>query len=528
MSAALALLASCQRQDIETGDMSGLMPAGEGLVSASLTASFVQTKVTYSETTSMNLKPSWTEGDIVIGFDQDKRNYSFTVSSVDADGNATLEGSTPLNCTLHLIYLCGATTAEITSGSLPVDYTGQAGDRTMPAVMIADGEVRIGTGNFQFTNAGAVIGIDAVKGVPAGSTINRITVSGENLSSAAVSLDEVSGKLKLAATVLTDDSISTAEGFTATVSDDGKGTLESKPVFIAVPAGAKVREVSVVAGGTAYAYTLPSPVTVAKCQYTYVSGQPFKIKTADALPGLFSISEDKQVRFSRGLLVATVDASGTPMAWKFAENQYDRLLEGGANKTIGKTAGDVDLFGWSTDAENNNWGIHTKTATTEGYTDGNFKDWGIAYCTYKGIAKTDTWRTLTATNGSKEWDYLLFSRPNSTNLRKCNVKVCGVEKCLILAPDNWDITSNPLKAEYSTTTSPTWEEAQAAGLVCLPMSGWRVGFNITDTSYGQYWASNFNTTDHGCRMFFDWGQPYTNTVHRHYGCLVRLVTDAKE
>ena len=276
MSAALALLASCQRQDIETGDMSGLMPAGEGLVSASLTASFVQTKVTYSETTSMNLKPSWTEGDIVIGFDQDKRNYSFTVSSVDADGNATLEGSTPLNCTLHLIYLCGADKDDIKSGSLLVDYTGQAGDGTMPAVMVADGEVAFGSGNFHFRNAGAVIGINATKGVPNGSIISKITVYGDNISAATITLS--SNKLALTAGGDTNESISTDELSGVTVSDEA-GVL-SKQVLIAVPAGAKVREVLAEVDNDTfscgYSYTLATPATLAANQYTYVAGKTFK------------------------------------------------------------------------------------------------------------------------------------------------------------------------------------------------------------------------------------------------------------
>lgn len=243
---------------------------------------------------------------------------------------------------------------------------------------------------------------------------------------------------------------------------------------------------------------------------------------ADALPGLFSVSTSKKVRFSSGNLVATVDASGNPTAWKFAENQYDCLQTGGANLKIGTTAGDVDLFGWSTQTDN--WGL--KISNIDDDFTGNFKDWGIAYCNYKKIADNTTWRTMTSGNNS-EWDYLLNRRAQATNLRKTNVKICGIEKCLILAPDNWDFTSNPLQQEYSSNTTPTWEQAQAAGLVCLPWSQYRNNTALYNTDYAYYWASNSTANNNGYVMDFAYSINIT-TCYRHYGCLVRLVTDAKE
>ena len=71
---------------------------------------------------------------------------------------------------------------------------------------------------------------------------------------------------------------------------------------------------------------------------------PQKKLPEGALPGEFSISAAKKVHFSQGNLVATVNASGVPVAWKFATKQHDYLGEGGANHTIGSSAGDVDLF----------------------------------------------------------------------------------------------------------------------------------------------------------------------------------------
>ena len=85
----------------------------------------------------------------------------------------------------------------------------------------------------------------------------------------------------------------------------------------------------------------------AKVKVSLIAIKP-KVLPAGALPGEFSVSADKKVYFSQGNLVATIDATGAPTAWKFATNQYDCLGEGGANKTIGVAAGDIDFFGWST------------------------------------------------------------------------------------------------------------------------------------------------------------------------------------
>ena len=267
--AALGILTSCQEQ--------GLVPFSDSkeLVPVTLTASFVQTKVSYTPTSAKNLKPSWEADDKVIGFDGNNNTYEFTVTDVNAtSGAATLTGTAPANCTLHLIYLCGAAKGDITSGSLSVSYDGQAGDNTIPAVMLADGKVTFGSGDFHFSNAGAVIGIDAVKGVPNGSTISKITVFGDNLAAANIALND--SKLALTATEAVGESISTGTLTGVTVTDEA-GTLNNT-VFIAVPAGAKVSKVSLDVESKTYSYELNAPESLTANQYTYVSGKKFKSK----------------------------------------------------------------------------------------------------------------------------------------------------------------------------------------------------------------------------------------------------------
>lgn len=273
-AAMLGILASCQEQGLESPE------TGQELVPVTLSASFseIDTKVSYIEEDNGSnylLKPVWEKDtDSVIGFDGDGNKYTFIVSDVDASGVATLSGDAPASCTLHLIYLCGATAESITGNSMTVSYASQSGDKTMPAVMLADGTVAYGTGSFEFHNAGAVIGIKAVNGVPNGSTISKITVSGENLSAASICLNGSS--LKLTATEKSGDSISITPGGLTVTNDNG--TLSSiDPILIAVPAGAVVNKVSATTTdkGT-FDFTLASPSTLAANQYSYVKNQKFK------------------------------------------------------------------------------------------------------------------------------------------------------------------------------------------------------------------------------------------------------------
>ncbi len=154
----------------------------------------------------------------------------------------------------------------------------------------------------------------------------------------------------------------------------------------------------------------------------------FVVPDSSPLSGEFSVSATKKVRFSKGNLVASIDANRNPIAWKFAAHQYDCIGEGGANKTIGTAAGYVDLFGWSTTASSNNWGIHT--STTDEYIKGDFKDWSNAI-------DNGTWRTLK----TEEWQYLLGNSGQRAFKYLYPSKVCGVENCLVLLPDDYDNTN---------------------------------------------------------------------------------------
>ena len=225
-----------------------------------------------------------------------------------------------------------------------------------------------------------------------------------------------------------------------------------------------------------------------------------------ALKGEFSVSAAKKVHFSKGNLVATIDATGAPTAWKFSAHQYEYIGANVANTKIGKEAGDVDFFGWSTDATLNNWGIHTKIAATKNFTTGNFKDWG------KAVGDGDTWRTLS----KNEWTYLF------NNHSKKWATVNGV-KGYVIAPDG-----------FAGTLSDTYADDAALAadnLVFLPAAGDRVSFSVTVVgSDGFYWSSTKSGSEdeEAYDLHFTGSSVYPNrTDYRCIGCSVRLVTESK-
>ena len=235
--ALIALLASCVEEQFPDSEV---IPGfqSDALVPTEIVATLETTKASYNEIEAgavFNLRPKWEVGDEIIALDEDGADYKFTVKTVNEDNSAILSGKAPADCQLHLIFCPG-----INASNLTVDYTAQTGAQTtMPAVMLSDGEVQNGTGTFHFRNAGGIVGISAVKGIPQGTTVTKITVSGENLSAATIAIS--SSALTLTATPKSDDAIS-VNGLNLTV-DDANGTL-STPVLIAVPAGAVIAKVS--------------------------------------------------------------------------------------------------------------------------------------------------------------------------------------------------------------------------------------------------------------------------------------------
>ena len=239
--------------------------------------------------------------------------------------------------------------------------------------------------------------------------------------------------------------------------------------------------------------------------------------------GAFSVSNSKQVTFSPGNL----QYHPANDEWRFAESQTDYIGE--ANSNISETYyGWLDLFGWSTSA--NNFGV--STSTNENDYSGSFVDWGTNKI---GNDTPDTWRTLT----SDEWDYLLNTRTNASDLRGV-AQVNGVNG-LILLPDAWVCPEGiafksgfhssygaAYYAAYQTFTAEQWSKLESEGAVFLPAAGMRFGWNVSYVQYyGDYWSATeyYDVSKYALR--FDFGSDGEKTCGsgRFNGQSVRLVKD---
>jgi len=234
-----------------------------------------------------------------------------------------------------------------------------------------------------------------------------------------------------------------------------------------------------------------------------------------AISGVFSVSDSKQVYFSKGNL--RYESS----KWSFFDNQYDYYTDYSADAW--------DKFGWSTSATD--YGKNTSTSNST-YS-GDFVDWGATMGT--------GWFTLT----SAEWTYLFNTRSASTvggteNGRYAKAKVNDVQG-VILFPDTYthpDGVTAPtgVNAEDATGwngnsyTAADWTKMESAGCVFLPAAGTRNGTAMNGPgTYGYYWSATPNTTGTAYRVYSnsDYLSP-ENSTNRRFGISVRLVQATSE
>ena len=231
-----------------------------------------------------------------------------------------------------------------------------------------------------------------------------------------------------------------------------------------------------------------------------------------AISGVFSVSDGKQVYFSKGNL------RYASSKWSFFDNQYDYYTSYSADAW--------DHFGWSTSATT--YGMST-SSNNDDYS-GDFVDWGATM----GAG----WRTLT----SDEWAYLLKTRSASTvngteNGRYAKAKVNDVGG-VILFPDTYthpDGVAAPTGVnatdeygwEGNSYTAADWTKMESAGCVFLPAAGCRYGSEMIGLgSYGYYGSATPDGADYAYRVKFNSGslEP-ANSINRCLGCSVRLVQE---
>lgn len=270
-----------------------------------------------------------------------------------------------------------------------------------------------------------------------------------------------------------------------------------------------VRAYAINAKGTAYGSDLSFTTSATS---TYPNG---------VLPGIFSVSYSKKIRFAQGNL----QYNGRNEYWRFADHQWEHLGNNGQATSIYATR---DLFAWGTsgwDCGNtyympydfnlqgaNLYGPPGTNSLTGQYAN---SDWGVYNAIVNGGNRPNQWRTLT----SNEWTYVFKSRSASTvngvNNARYMMAVVHDEFGVILFPDTYNHPSGvtaPKKQNINVSHVYTnsfnkygeadWLQMENAGCVFLPLTGIMGDNEVIQEYRGAYWSStsftehnNYGTTD---------------------------------
>lgn len=236
-----------------------------------------------------------------------------------------------------------------------------------------------------------------------------------------------------------------------------------------------------------------------------------------AINGLFSVSETKQVWFSKGNLQYQASTN----TWHFASKQYKYIGEGNENISY-NYSGWIDLFCWGTSGYNHGAVCYQPWSTSETnldycaygistdhlYDQNGQADWGYNAISNGGNQENSGWRTLSR----DEWVHVISSRTASmvngtANARFAKAKVAGVFG-IIMFPD---VYSHPVGVAQPTginsMSNTGWNGnnysaadftlMEANGAVFLPAAGSRKGNSVdwyqpypVVGSDGYYWSAS--------------------------------------
>ena len=308
----------------------------------------------------------------------------------------------------------------------------------------------------------------------------------------------------------------------------------------------------------------------------FVPDDPFSPWPNGTSPGLFTVGEGRQVRFSQGNLQYCPDDD----IWRFAEHQWDFVggpwwdeqldyMDFGTvyangvkcdNTLTGRYySGWIDLFCWGTSGwDNGNVYYHPYDYADEVFNFfgpvGNYdltgeyaqSDWGVYNTISNGSSRQ--WRTPSA----DEYNYLLFERETPSGIRFAMAIVAGV--CgLVVLPDDWNASTYNLQAVNSNTyydanviSGASWLDVlEPAGAVFMPSAGdtmadykpsgmtelYYMGNSesFKEDCFGCYWTTTCveGSVDYASYLIFSGG--YSLRIGERLRCRgisVRLVSDA--
>lgn len=252
---------------------------------------------------------------------------------------------------------------------------------------------------------------------------------------------------------------------------------------------------------------------------------------------LFSVSDDRQVRFGRGNLQYRASTN----TWRMAEHQFDYI--GSDNRKISSTYDNwIDLFGYGTSGWESGASAYQPYSSVALYSSyypggswendltGDYAeaDWAWHNAILNGGNRTHAWRTMTA----DEWYYLLAQRSNAT-LKRGNATIGDVHGLVIL-PDNWApsdscpaFIANKINWDANTYTKAEWLWMEMYGAVFLPAAGFRCFTTYYSNGVeGCYRSTTHATVDNSKGIDFTHEAIAPEYNHwLHFGFSVRPVRD---
>lgn len=229
-------------------------------------------------------------------------------------------------------------------------------------------------------------------------------------------------------------------------------------------------------GSTTITAQLEDETFAASCSVTVTTPAD---APAGALSGLFSVSDNKVVRFAKSNLNKLGDSKDS---WGFVDNQYGQGT----------------------------------TFDSEGITMAEWKEW-------LGTTNGSGWQVLS----KDEWEYLLGNNELRRGLAVTGVTVAGTVNCAVIYPDGY---SGPKPTAENKTTiyakAEDWAQAQSAGAVCF------ITNNGTSVLYNKDWYWTSNITDSGFWVEMEFG-PSNGAVYQMWSSSadgphkVRPVTEVK-
>ncbi|MBQ2187632.1 MAG: hypothetical protein II401_03605 [Bacteroidales bacterium] len=258
------------------------------------------------------------------------------------------------------------------------------------------------------------------------------------------------------------------------------------------------------------------------------------------LPGIFSVSATKKVRWSSGNLNATTEDAWETWSWRFAEHQYDygvHVSEGiSANHA---NTNRVSHFGWGTSGYNGQKPNRTGGGESSYGGSGTNYDWGVynssniingGGCTIWRTPSINEWRFFKSNRSTSSVNNVPNARYTSATLTIDDVEWHGY----IFFPDDYyggtpdGVTWGSINSggNWNTKcTSDGWASLEEAGCLFLPAAG---GLNCSwSGTSGDYWTSDEYYDNRAWRYGLNSGGFFEAEKYRNEPCSVRLVRDVE-